>query len=177
MSRLRPFVSLPSQQRHGSLVVVDLGYSATKATCGLAHKGRPSNLRFGDAIVEVVRLLQQIPDPVLVLEAPLSTLHDCDECPVVRGQFEIGRGWYWGPGAVAALAAQRFLHVVGARLNRGPPIWLAEAFLANKGRRTRHSDDAQRIRGSFWGAPPVTIQKGAQPLLPEIAGVPDVRVF
>ena len=171
------FVALKRQRADGPVLAVDLGYSAAAKSCGVAWSGggEPQNVQFGDAISLVSQLLQREPPPVLVLEAVLSTLHSPEGNPSIRGAFEKGRGWYWGPGAVSALAARRFLEELGCRLER--PVLLGEAFLSNKSGPTRHCDDANKIVHDCWLAEPVPLIPGVEPLLPIINGVPSVRVF
>ena len=114
---------------------------------------------------------------MLVLEAALSTFHSPAGNPDLRGEFERGRGWYWGPGAVSLVAAQRFLRVVSSGLPPMLSIPLAEAFLSNKPKRTKHSQDALTILENFWASAPVQLRPGVEPAMGIICGVPSVRVF
>jgi len=164
------------------LVVVDLGYSASRKSCGVAvSSSDPSKETFGrtvNVVREHIGAFRRNPGckPLLVLEAPLSRFHSANGNPGVRGEFENGRGWYCGAGAVTALAAQRFLCAL-TDMASGGDMWVAEAFLSNKVNRTSHADDAARILRQFWDVSPVPLQSACEPLLSSIAGVPPVRVF
>lgn len=114
---------------------------------------------------------------VLVLEAPLSTFHNAMGNPEIRGEFERGRGWYHGPGAVALLATQHFLQQLEHKLGGRKPVLLAEAFLSNKPQRTAHSADALAILRRFWRPEPEPLKSGVEPLLGLVEGIPEVRVF
>ncbi len=159
------------------VVAVDLGYSENARSCGVAWSGceDPCHKRFGAAMPYVAAILNQHPNAVLVLEAALSTFHNPAGNPCLRGEFERGRGWYWGPGASSTLAAQRFLSELAELLRQ--PVLLAEAFLSNKKQRTRHGDDADTIVRRFWDVRPETLTPGVAPLLSIVKGSPSVRVF
>jgi len=161
------------------LVIVDIGYSAKKKSCGLAWTGQRDSIQvlFGEAIEKVARQMAVLRESVLVIEAPLSTLHDRLGNPGIRGEFEKGRGWYCGPGAVTHLAARRFLEELARKLRADKQVLLAEAFLSNKSRRTSHSVDATTILRRFWGTKPKALYEGVEPVLGLVSGVPEVRVF
>ncbi len=177
MSPLFFFQDLESQRESAHLIAVDLGYSEKNRSCGLAWSGcsKPIQLRFGAAVSEVASRLNDQTRPLLVLEAVLSSLHNSSGDPAIRGTFETGRGWYWGPGAVSALAAQRFLSQLAPLLHE--PVLLAEAFLSNKLKKTAHREDAATIVREFDEATPVLLDSAVMPLLSLISGVPPVRVF
>jgi len=161
------------------LVVVDLGYAAKAKSCGLAWTGGgdPVQARFGEAIERVAEQLAVLGESVLVLEAALSTFHNSSGNPDLRGDFERGRCWYYGPGAVSVLAARRFLEQLAGKLGNGRKVFLAEAFLSNKPRRTGHGVDAAAILERFWNTKPEALHKGVEPLLSLIQEVPPVRDF
>jgi hypothetical protein len=116
-------------------------------------------------------------EPVLVIEAPLSTFHCKNGNPDLRGEFEKGRGWYWGPGAVALIAAMRFLRMLSEKLPVDRSVLLAEAFLSNKPSKTKHIDDASMIVNKFWLAKSERLRKGVEPAIDLVSGVPCIRVF
>jgi hypothetical protein len=160
-------------------VAVDLGYSSSRPSCGIAWTGcpEPACFTFGRAIERVLELLEEDRRRVLVLEAALSTYHDENGNPRNRCEEEEGRGWYYGPGVLSLVAATRFLDQLGRRLKPADePVLVAEAFLSNKTGRTRHEDDAAQIVEQFWKAKPVRLADGVEPL-GSISGVPSVRVF
>jgi hypothetical protein len=161
------------------LIAVDLGYSHDKASCGIMHSGikEPATLQFGDAVSEVTRLVEQNGPCILILEAVLSTYHDEYGNPDIRGAFEKGRGWYHGPGVATYAAAVRFLRMLRKNCSSNATVYLAEAFLSFKKKRSRHCDDARIIFDSFWDTPTESLRDGTEPILNFISGVPSVRVF
>lgn len=159
------------------VIAVDIGYSARKATCGVATgNGDEKSYRFGKAIEIVADLCRGNSETVLVLEAVLSTRHDKDGNPCVRGEFETNRGWYWGPGPVTLVAAQRFISELERKIARGTRIWVAEAFLSNN-QRHGHKADAALIAHDFWSTKPETIQHRLAPIIATLGGIPPIRVF
>lgn len=166
-------------KEHCQLIAIDLGYSHYGATCGIMHSGikEPETLQFGATIKEVTRLVGQIGPFVLILEAVLSTYHDEWGNPDIRGFFEKGRGWYYGPGVTTYAAAIRFLRMLRKNCSSNATVYLAEAFLSFKKKRSRHSDDAHIIFNSFWDTPTESLKDGTEPILDFILGVPSVKVF
>ena len=164
---------------HYPLICIDLGYSNYAASCGIIHSGikEPATLKFGDTIKEVTRLVEQIGSCVLILEAVLSTYNDEFGNPDIRGVFEKGRGWYHGPGVATYAAAARFLRILRKNCSSNATVYIAEAFLSFKKKRSRHSDDARIIFNSFWDTPTESLKDGTEPILDFILGVPSVRVF
>jgi hypothetical protein len=179
MRSTKPFVAFQSSRRRLPIIAVDIGYSAKVPSCGIAWTGRerPICLQFGKAIGRVAELCVTFEQPVLVIEAALSTFHRQSGNPDIRGRFEVGRGWYWGPGAVSTIAAARFLRELARLLPIGKRILLGEAFLSNKSDRTRHEADAAQIAKDFWRCRSEMLEDGAEPLTDLISGVPSVRVF
>lgn len=162
------------------LVAVDLGYSAQRRSCGLAWTGGDEalELQFGDAIHRVAKLLGFFDgQAVLVVEAVLSTFHQDNGNPAVRGDFETGRGWYYGAGVLSFAAGIRFLQCLAELRPSGGAIALAEAFLSSKDTPTGHAEDAANIRDKFWEIRPADLHRGVEPASALIEGVPPVRVF
>jgi len=157
------------------IIAIDLGYSANSRSCGFAHSGtkETQTLRFGECISSTVELLKQQGRHQLILEAVLSTYHRFDGNPDIRGDFEKGRGWYYGPGVATLAAALRFLHVLDQQLPKAmQAIPLVEGFLSYKKTRTQHCDDARRLLDEFKTAERFEARQGSEPLSPQIAGIP-----
>lgn len=161
------------------LIALDIGYSAGRRTCGIATSfdSTEACLSFGEALEKVRELCSEVHSPLLVIEAPLSSRHVDGGNPEIRGDFEKGRGWYWGSGAVALLAASRFLNVLHSRLSPNIQVSVAEAFHSNKPKKTVHSTDAMDIVRDFWKEKPQALAPGLEPTSPLVIGVPSVRVF
>lgn len=161
------------------LVAIDLGYSHKVASCGIMHSGitKPITLKFGAAIQEVVRLVEHHDTLILILEAVLSTYHDEYGNPDIRGDFEKGRGWYYGPGVATYAAAIRFLKILHQKCANNVTVYLGEAFLSFKETHSRHHDDAKIIYDYFWNTHSEKLKAGTEPILDFIAGIPSVRVF
>ena len=174
-----PFRAFENGTSHDAIIALDIGYSSKRKSCGVACSGyrKFPPLHFGGAVTEVHKLCVTHKTPLLVIEAPLSTYHRPDGNPDLRGDFEAGRGWYWGPGAVALLAAMRFLQVLGQKLRGDQPVFLAEAFLSNKPDRTEDLDDAAEIASKFRAMKPEVLRVGVEPISGLVSGVPSVRVF
>ena len=137
----------------------------------------PVRACFGEAIELAGNRIANFGECVLVIEAPLSTLHNNLGNPTQRGAFEEGREWYRGAGAVTLLAARRFLEMVASKLEANERVFLAEAYLSNKGERTAHTADAATILREFWETEPEALKEGVEPILGMIKGVPQVRIF
>ena len=180
---MKPFRALTAQiptTTTSPLVVVDLGYSAHRRSCGLAWTGdqQPLELEFGSAITWTEEVLRSFKwEAFLVIEAVLSTFHRENGNPDVRGEFELGRGWYYGAGVLSFAAALRFLGCLAQRCSGAPQLPLAEAFLSNKDTPTGHAEDAVQIRDNFWQTQPARLQQGVEAASALVEGVPSVRVF
>ena len=164
---------------HYPLVAIDLGYSHKNASCGIMHSGiqEPRSLTFGASIKEVIRLVEQHRKLILVIEAVLSTFHDVHGNPDIRGDFEKGRGWYYGAGVLTYAAANRFLRTLHQNVSGNATIYLAEAFLSFKETHSSHSNDALIIFNSFWNTNSEILEQGIEPILDFVEGVPSVKVF
>lgn len=160
------------------LLAIDLGYSATQASCGIAtSEGETHSLYFGDCIQWTADTLRKNGPHVLILEAVLSTYHQSDGNPHIRGDFEKGRGWYHGPGVSTYAAAQRFLLQLAPRLPDFGPLPLVEGFLSYKPAKTTHAHDAQRLLHEFDTAERFKPCPGSEALLPLINGIPEIRRY
>ena len=160
-------------------IALDIGYSKEKPTCGMMYDGinEPIELTFGNAISAVKNKIEQYGACILIIEAVLSTFHNREGNPDIRGDFEKGRGWYYGPGVVTFAAAMRFLNILRNVVSIDASVLLAEAFLSFKKGRSSHSKDAMIIYNRFWETKPEEIRDGTEPILEFISGVPSVRVF
>jgi len=163
MTQQQPFHALENATDRPPIVAVDLGYSARKRSCGIAWTGceEPVERQFGEAIKETRDVLKALDwRAVLVVEAVLSTYHQQNGNPDIRGRFERGRGWYYGAGVLSFGAALRFLSVLAGGLPEGVVVPLAEAFLSNKDTPSGHGEDALTIRNQFWNNQPKQLRDG-----------------
>ena len=157
------------------IIAIDMGYSANNRSCGFAHSGALATrtLHFGECITATHELITQHGRHQLVLEAVLSTYHRADGNPDIRGDFEKGRGWYYGPGVATFAAALRFLQVLDQQLPKAiSPIPLVEGFLSYKKTRTQHCDDARRLLEEFDTAERFQAREGSEALSDQVAGIP-----
>lgn len=160
------------------LLAIDLGYSATQASCGIATlEAVNESLKFGEAIAWTAAHLNQNGPHILIIEAVLSTYHRSDGNPNIRGSFEKGRGWYHGPGVSTFAAAQRFLSELELALSITDTIPLIEGFLSYKTTKTSHADDAYRLITEFRTAECFTPCEGSQAILPSIDHPPEIRRY
>jgi len=137
----------------------------------------PLMVHFGECIDLTAKRIRNGGDLILVIEGVLSTYHNPKGDPEIRGAFERGMGWYYGPGAVTYAAALRFLTELRRRARTPSTVYLAEAFVSFKKQRVSHADDALLIYRNFYQVPVERLVPGTQPILKIIEGVPPVRVF
>lgn len=159
------------------IIAIDIGYSANTCSCGFTHSGthETRNLRFGDSITATRERITEQGPHLLILEAVLSTYHRPDGNPDIRGDFEKGRGWYYGPGVSTYAAALRFLQILDRQLPKYlQPIPLVEGFLSYKKNRTAHCDDARRLLEEFETAERFQACEGSEPISSEVAGIPQI---
>lgn len=161
------------------LLGIDLGYSAKAKSCGVAcsTNGIVRALCFGECIDYVARLICDSGSHVLILEAVLSTCHNDEGNPVIRGDFEKGRGWYHGPGVTTFAAALRFLEQLDRRLPPAMRLPLVEGFLSYKPAQTTHEEDARRLVDEFSVAERFLPREGSQPICNQIKGIPEIRRY
>jgi len=173
------FQGLQGDRQDLRLVVIDLGYSKDKRSCGIVATTPDirREVNFGEVIELTTELLTSGIPSLLVLEAVLSTFHKPDGNPDIRGDFEKGRGWYYGPGVATLVAATRFLNQLRKRVTADQEVLLAEAFLSFKKTKTTHLSDALNIHKSFWMTEPVMLKDSTEPAVDFINGIPSVRVF
>ena len=120
-------------------------------------------------------LIEEKGNHTIILEAVLSTYHRPNGNPDIRGDFEKGRGWYYGPGVSTFAAAIRFLQVLDQTLPEGNrPIPLVEGFISYKKIRSQHSDDAWRLLKEFFTAERFKARTGSLPIISEIEGIPSI---
>ena len=159
-------------------LAIDLGYSATQASCGIAAThSEPHTLAYGDCIRWTAEYLCNHGPHILILEAVLSTYHRPDGNPAIRGDFEKGRGWYHGPGVSTYAAALRFLQQLAPMLPDGGPLPLVEGFLSYKPVKTTHAHDAQRLLEEFETAERFIACAGSEPISHSIKGIPEIRRY
>lgn len=170
---------LPADVKKRRLIAIDLGYSRDLKSCAIVTSDQNvhEELTFGKALERTAELLNDSIPSILILEAVLSTYHRPDGNPDIRGVFEKGRGWYYGPGVTTLAAAMRFLRQLDTLVNADSDVLLAEAFLSNKKAKTRHLGDAQTICQNFWSVKPKRLHDDCQPILDIVSGIPSVRVF
>lgn len=173
------YLSNPTLRPQHPILAIDLGYSAKAKSCGMAWSGAdsPIEVTFGDCIQKSVELINQLGDPVLVLEAVLSRYHSPDGNPALRGSFEKGRGWYHGPGVTTLAAALEFLEQVDSRLPNDVRLPLFEGLLSFKKTKTAHSSDAQYMIEQFLTVTTVTPPSGSRPLLACMDGAPQIKLY
>lgn len=159
------------------ILAIDIGYSAQTASCALTDSGsrKTQTMQFGECIETTRHLIEKKGKHTIILEAVLSTYHRPSGNPDIRGDFEKGRGWYYGPGVATFAAAIRFLQVLDQKLPKDiRPIPIVEGFLSYKKTRTQHADDAQRLLQEFFTAERFKARSGSEPITPEIEGIPSI---
>ena len=84
------YESAPNE-RKPDLVVVDIGFSETRRSCGFQgpeNGAAAERLAFGEMLERVAASLEQHPKAILVIEAPLSGRYDAKGNPSPRQPFE-----------------------------------------------------------------------------------------
>jgi len=153
--------------RTSVVVAVDLGFSETHETCGLAWRAEneegAENATFDRCATRVVSLLRASRErSTLVLEAPLSGCFK-EGNPTVRfsgdplsdtRSFESGRGWYYGAGGGVCLAAIFFLRRLRSELKAATQVEVAifEGFVSFKTEKSDHLADARALLACFLSA-------------------------
>jgi hypothetical protein len=162
------------------IIAVDLGYSTSAKSCGIAWSSDTSAREycFGACVRAVASHLRAKGPHILILEAVLSTYHNSEGNPAIRGPFEKGRGWYHGPGVSTYAAAVRFLQELDRTLPLAlRPVPLIEGFLSYKPTKTTHSSDAERMLAEFPAAEKFYPAAGSEPIINQIEGVPTIVRF
>lgn len=161
-----------------TIIAIDMGHSSNRASVGIAvHNGErligSINVQFFQAINIVRNFLNQNHDNLnmldqeihnvqierdirIIIEAPLSYFYSGGN-PHYRtfttdnyAVPEIGYGWYYGAGALTALASIHFLNNVLNGVNRNAgQIQLFEGFVPGNGDAQAHNEVAQLLIESF----------------------------
>lgn len=162
-------IHLASVEHVPTTIAVDLGFAKSSKSCGIAWRSSSEvgegAFTFGGCVEKVAKLLAEVPEADLIIEAPLCGFFSSAGNPVERGDLERRaatateraqyRYWYSGPGAATCLAAIFFLRELRASLEADPSIGnpltvtLYEGFLTFKTARISHEDDARSLRDSF----------------------------
>lgn len=123
------------------VLAIDLGFSGSKASCGLAFRKsqgdaiKSENYRFDACVKKAAELISPHKDSVLILEAPLSSSFNSEGNPQSRGDFESkpkARWWSISPGSTMALAAQYFLKNLSQRIPKDVRCNLIEGFVTGE---------------------------------------------
>ncbi|WP_397385641.1 hypothetical protein [Prosthecobacter sp.] len=180
--RFAPVTNNDNQAHLRSLPVlaIDLGFSATKETCGAAawptDQDFQAPLNYSRFLESTCRWISKNdPAVVLILEAPLSGAFDPDGNPIPRGDFErfhsetnrsSPRHWNIMAGASMALAAIHFCHALGLRIKQEITIHVVEGFASRytdeQHNKPSHMDVAKELL-SRW-------RDGQELLIPQVVG-------
>ena len=151
---------IPSARRKDPVVAVDLGFSTSAASCGVAAPAAPGGLNhhFGRAVTAASNGLTGARQGVLILEAPLSARFGSTGRPCSRGTFEDAppgapqstRYWSEAPGVGVAYAAVFFLRkLLDALSTDSVDIELVEGFVSRGAVGGAHSHVAATLRSAF----------------------------
>ena len=141
----------------GEWVFVDIGFSQSSKSCGIAiGDSDPHAIRYDELGRRVVHAVNKGSGPMnLLIEAPLSVAFTAQGCPTGRKIEKRGRNtryWYVGAGAATLVAAMHLLR----RLHSMHPvreIRLFEGFASFKsqGETSSHAADVAKLRCIAWG--------------------------
>ena len=134
----------------GQWLIVDIGFSSTKRSCGVWNDGgKPSVVRFDRLVELATREVQKAnARPLnLLLEAPLSVAFNQDGNPTRRlcdSQGNKYRDWYVNAGATTLIAASYLLRALdGCQGERD--VRLFEGFVSFKSSKDRPGNKGERI--------------------------------
>jgi len=145
---------------NGTWLILDIGFSNKTKSCGLLihspkqEKDEIKEVKFSEAVEEVIKAAQTNKTLNLVIEAPLSVAFDENGNPIGRNidkQRSQVRYWYTGPGCVVMVATFYLMR----RLISAKPdgeIRLFEGFASfktkegNSKKRYSHREDVERLR-------------------------------
>ena len=145
--------------RKGEWLFVDVGFSATRRTCGvLKGTGQPCEVTFRELVnLTVQEVKRNDPEPLnLLLEAPLSVAFNKRGNPTGRS-FERRGGTprYWYSGAAPALIIATG-HLLRSLVNSGVQrdVRLFEGFLSFKppNSKSNHIEDVRELRKAVWNS-------------------------
>lgn len=180
--RLAPVTDNDDRAHLRSLPVlaIDLGFSATKETCGAAvwptDQDFQTPMNYSRFLESTCRWIgKNDPAVVIILEAPLSGAFDPDGNPIPRGDFErfhsetkrsSPRHWNIMAGASMALAAIHFCHALSFRIKQEITINVVEGFAS------RYTDDQSSKPGHMDVARALLKRwrDGEELLIPQVVG-------
>ena len=152
-----PGVREQARRDSGQWVFVDIGFSGSSKSCGIAiGDSQPRDLRYSDMVSRIARELEAGASPVnLLIEAPLSVAFNASGNPTGRTIEKKGRQtryWYVGAGAAMLLATTHLLRCLNdMRPSREVRLFEGFASFKSRGRRSSHADDVSNLRSIVWG--------------------------
>jgi hypothetical protein len=164
--------------RNLPVVAIDLGFSGSMASCGLAfRKSRGTeielkNYQYNACIQKTAELIASNVNSVLILEAPLSAAFNSKGNPQSRGDFEgkpKPRWWSLGAGAVMSLAALYFLKELCQLVDKDTCCNLIEGFVTGEDS-VDHAEVAKSLLNNFLNSKPTCWH---QPKAPSIISILD----
>lgn len=142
---------------NGTWLILDIGFSNSQKSCGiLLGDEEPKQLKFNDAIDEIIKIANNLPLLNLVIEAPLSVTFDKFGNPKSRSMEKEGgknRLWYVGPGCAVLVAGMYLMR----KLYHSDPtgdVRLFEGFVSyqSKDTRSNHLKDVELLREAIKSA-------------------------
>ena len=144
-------------------MAIDLGFARRdKKSCGLAWQEAPEEeckikgMNFGQCVKRTAEFVSKNSSPVLIIEAPLSGLFDCEGNPKGRQSFEKSedspstRYWYVGAGAAMGLGAVFFFTRLSRRVSQNHSVVsVVEGFVSFKTDTADDKEDAHALLKAF----------------------------
>lgn len=166
------------QGKEKCIVAVDLGYSKKERSCGFCtSENGATGLEFGKMVKEVSKILNASKDPLLVIEAPLSTYHNDRGNPDIRFDAERGHGWYCHAGAEVLLGALRLLKQLSIMSHSSQEIRIAEAFFTQENGKKKDPEVAKLIVEKFEKSTPVKTKEPREQICDLIDKAPNIYDF
>ncbi len=140
----------------GDWIFVDIGFSATRPSCGVAKNSEgPQSFTFGKTVDYLKAEVAIGSRPLnLMIEAPLSVAFADNGNPVGRHTDKRGsqvRYWYMQSGTLTMVAATSLLgELLKCESRREVRLFEGFASFKSPGYRTSHEDDVERLRRAAW---------------------------
>ena len=148
---------LDDLKQMGEWLFVDVGFSATRRTCGVLNgTGQPREVTFRGLVNLTIKEAQRNDaGPLnLLLEAPLSVAFNEHGNPTGRSFERRGREtryWYLGAAPTLIIATGHLLRsLVDSEVQRD--VRLFEGFVSFKSgnRKSNHIEDVKKLRNAVW---------------------------
>lgn len=135
----------------GNWLVLDIGFSSNKKTCGLKiNNEHPKEVLFSEAKTLIISFVRDSQKPTnLIIEAPLSVAFNKSGNPTGRSIEKQGaktRYWYTGLGCTVMVSAMYLIKAI-SEIETQHEVRVFEGFVSfkNKNEKSNHSKDVEAL--------------------------------